>query len=32
MNIVGIFLQVIEDGPIPALHGMVRCRLIDLIH
>jgi transposase len=28
----GHLLQVIEDGPIPAVHGVVRWRLIDLIH
>jgi len=24
--------QVVEDGPMPALHGVVRWRLIDLAH
>jgi len=22
--------QIVENGPIPAIHGVVRCRLIDL--
>src|SRR5580704_8915224 len=29
-RIGGVGVQVVEDGPIPALHGVVRWRLIDL--
>ena len=28
---LAVLAQAIEDGPIPAIHGVVRCQVVDLV-